>query len=41
MYLKCQMLYSLDDEMLARKDQLSIRDMDFLRPKPTTPPLFP
>ncbi len=38
--LHCQVLYSLDKEMLARKEQLQIRDMDFRRPSPMEPSLF-
>jgi len=40
MCLKCMVLYSLDRGMLARKEQLQIRDLDFSIPKAVTPPLF-
>lgn len=38
--LKCSHLYSVDDGMLKRREQLGIRDVAFGRPRPTTPPLF-
>jgi predicted nucleic acid-binding protein len=41
MCLKCHVLYSLDRGMLARKEQLQIRDLDFRLPKAVTLPLFP
>ena len=41
MCLKCWVLYSLDKGMLARKEQLQIRDLDFSIPKAVTLRLFP
>lgn len=41
MCLKCRVLYSLDKGMLARREQLQIRDLDFRLPKAVTLPLFP
>ena len=41
MCLKCRVLYSLDKGMLARKEQLQIRDLDFSIPKAVTLRLFP
>lgn len=39
-HLGCSCLYSLDDGMLKRKTQLRVKNLEFEKPRPSTPPLF-